>query len=76
MNSPSFGEFKSSLNHKICAGSATNFGNAKTAVVTREALASVVSESQCKQFLLEVRYSILPASAHIANHTRANTMLI
>lgn len=53
-----------------------NFGNAETAVGAREALASGVSESRCKWFLLELRYSILPSPVHTENHIRANTMPI
>lgn len=69
-------ELKSSLDHKICSGSARNLGNAEIAVGAREALASVVSESQCKQSLLEPGYSILPAPVHTENCIRANTRLI
>lgn len=76
MNSPSPEELKSSLNYKMCSSSATKSGNAEIAVGAREALASVVSESQCKWFLLELRHSVLPAPVHTENHVRANTTLI
>lgn len=72
MNSRSPEELKSSLDYNICSNSATN---AEIAVGAREALTSVVSESQCNPFLLELRYSLLPAPVHTANHIRANTML-
>lgn len=76
MNSPSPEGLKSSLDYKKHSISATNFGNAEVVVRAREALASVVSESQCKWFSLELRYSLLPAPVRTENCIRANTTLL
>lgn len=62
MNSPSHCLYLRSLNYVWITKYALarlQTGNAEIAVGAREALTSAVSESQCKQFLLELRYSIL-----------------